>query len=135
MGAHRIRNRHFDLIVHSRWTEVSDVQVDPCPRRVRAFDDFNRVFREVRDAAIVLHTQDQAAGAGILGATFQRVGCKSDGLFESGPVRLRSAEHAHMRRAEFLRDVQPFAQLVELLFPQCSRGLGNVHAAKETSIP
>jgi hypothetical protein len=32
----------------------------------------------------------------ILGATFQRLGCKPDVLLESGPVRLRAAAHAHV---------------------------------------
>src|SRR5207237_3717177 len=63
--------------------------------------------------------------------TFQRLGRKPDRLVERGPLRLRAPEHAHMRRADLLRDIQPFAQLDQLLFPQFCGGLRQPSASSD----
>src|SRR5947207_7691504 len=116
--ADRIRDGHLDLIVDGRRPEIADVEVHSCPGRIGALDDLNRVLGEISDAAVVFDAENQPARAGILGAALQRLGGELDRLRQRGPLGLRAAEDAHVSGPDLLRNIQPFAQLAELLLAQ-----------------
>src|SRR5207248_8705342 len=54
-----------------------------------------------------------------------------DGLVERGSGGLRAAKDAHVRRPDSLRDVEPLAQLGQLLFAKRRRGLREPHACAD----
>src|SRR5262249_17960201 len=50
---------------------------------------------------------------------------------QRGAGRLRAAEYAYVGRADLLRDVQPFTELGQLLFPLFGRGLRETYARSD----